>query len=291
MVWVTFLRYGKKAPEGFFHYFSLTTAPVAVDVTFRLIKRLSFTLSSSISVTLWFCYSVNMSVVVATRPVVMNDFYQVTNPNSQSLFEGQAEISRDHLCKMLWVVVTVIVLCLGVEFGCWDKMSVQGLWVSDLQFIYSFQNLPLLGDTGMIDSVAFVKVMLIFCIVFVLNFFQHNKYEYIYCMLVMIWWYEVTWHVTHTRNLCSAFNPHTVHTQDTQQWTHTHREHTPGAVGSHLCCGARGAVGGLVPCSRAPQSWYWGWRERWLFTPPPTIPAGPRLEHAAFRLQVRLSNH
>ncbi len=39
----------------------------------------------------------------------------------------------------------------------------------------------------------------------------------------------------------------------TQQWTHTHREHTPEAVGSHLCCGARGAVGGSVPCSRAPQ--------------------------------------
>ncbi len=71
--------------------------------------------------------------------------------------------------------------------------------------------------------------------------------------------------VTHTRNLCSAFNPSKVHTQ---QWTHTHREHTPGAVGNHLCCGARGAVGGSVPCSRAPQSWYWGWRECWLFTPP-----------------------
>ncbi len=50
--------------------------------------------------------------------------------------------------------------------------------------------------------------------------------------------------------------------------THTHREHIPGAVGSHLCCGARGAVEGSVPCSRAPQSWYWGWRERCTFTPP-----------------------
>ncbi len=27
--------------------------------------------------------------------------------------------------------------------------------------------------------------------------------------------------------------------------THTHHEHTPGAVGSHLCFGARGAVGGF----------------------------------------------
>ncbi len=71
--------------------------------------------------------------------------------------------------------------------------------------------------------------------------------------------------VTHTQNLCSAFNPSKEHT--TQQWTYTHREHTPGAVGSHLCCGARGAVGGLVPCSRAPQSWYWRWRERCTFTP------------------------
>ncbi len=50
---------------------------------------------------------------------------------------------------------------------------------------------------------------------------------------------------------------------------HTHSsEHTPGAVGSHLCCGARGAVGGSVPYSRAPQLWYWGWRGRWSFTPP-----------------------
>ncbi len=36
----------------------------------------------------------------------------------------------------------------------------------------------------------------------------------------------------------------------TQQWTHTHREHTPGEVGSY---GAWGAVGGSVPCSRAPR--------------------------------------
>ncbi len=51
-------------------------------------------------------------------------------------------------------------------------------------------------------------------------------------------------HLTHPKCTHTAVN------------THTHREHTPGAVGSHLCCGARGAVGGSVPCSRAPQSWY-----------------------------------
>ncbi len=67
----------------------------------------------------------------------------------------------------------------------------------------------------------------------------------------------------------------------TQQWevnkhTHTHCEHTPGAVGSQ-CCGAREAVGGSVPCSRvSPQSWYWGWRERWTFTPPTYNPCRTR---------------
>ncbi len=71
--------------------------------------------------------------------------------------------------------------------------------------------------------------------------------------------------VTHTRNSCSAFTHPSAHTQ---QWTHTHHEHTPEAVGRHLCYGVRGAVGGSGPCSRAPQSWYWGWREGCTFTPP-----------------------
>ncbi len=40
----------------------------------------------------------------------------------------------------------------------------------------------------------------------------------------------------------------------TQQWTHTR------SSGQPYWCGTRGAVGGLVPCSRAPQSWYWRWK-------------------------------
>ncbi len=44
------------------------------------------------------------------------------------------------------------------------------------------------------------------------------------------------------------------------KWTHTRSSGQP-------CYSAQGAVGGSVPCSRTPQSWYWGWRERWLFTP------------------------
>ncbi len=96
---------------------------------------------------------------------------------------------------------------------------------------------------------------------------------------------------THTLWTHTAVNTHT-------QWTHTYcehthsSEHTPGAVGSHLCCGVRGAVGCSASCSRAPQSWYWGWRESCTFTPPhlqflPDL----RLEPSTFRLRVRLSNH
>ncbi len=100
--------------------------------------------------------------------------------------------------------------------------------------------------------------------------------------------------VTHTRNSCSAFKPSKVHThhEHTQQWTHTHHEHTPGAVGSHLYWGARGAVGGSVPCSRvSTQSWYWRWRERWTFTPPTYNSCRPETQTTTFGLRVRLSNH
>ncbi len=78
---------------------------------------------------------------------------------------------------------------------------------------------------------------------------------------------EVWWPIL---GICALHLTHpSAHTQQRVVNKHTHREHTPGAVGSHLCCGARGAVGGSVPCSRvSPQSWYWRWRERWLLTPP-----------------------
>ncbi len=71
----------------------------------------------------------------------------------------------------------------------------------------------------------------------------------------------IMWKWCDIQNSCSAFNPSKVHTHSSE---HTHCEHTPGAVDSHLCCGTRGAV----RCSRAPQSWNWGWRERCKFPPP-----------------------
>ncbi len=70
--------------------------------------------------------------------------------------------------------------------------------------------------------------------------------------------------VTHTRNLSSAFNPSKCTL--TAVNTHTRSSGQP-------YCGARGAVGGSVPCSRvSPQSWYWRWREHLLFTPPSDNP-------------------
>ncbi len=49
------------------------------------------------------------------------------------------------------------------------------------------------------------------------------------------------------------------------KWTHTRSSGQP-------CYSTRGAVGGSVPCSRTPQSWYWR-----RILPPPTIPAGPEI--------------
>ncbi len=52
--------------------------------------------------------------------------------------------------------------------------------------------------------------------------------------------------VIHTRNLCSAFNPSKcTHTAVSSEQTNKHTlTHTPGAVGSHLCCDARGSSWG-----------------------------------------------
>ncbi len=72
------------------------------------------------------------------------------------------------------------------------------------------------------------------------------------CMLVM-WpskeedydtWRELSeWVKWHTANcgICALqlTHPNCTHTAVN---THTHREHTPGAVGSHLCCGAQGDI-------------------------------------------------
>jgi len=64
---------------------------------------------------------------------------------------------------------------------------------------------------------------------------------------------------------------------------------TPGAVGSHLCRGARGAVEGSVLVQGHLVVVMRGRESAVHSLPPPTIPAGPRLELTTFRLRVRLS--
>ncbi len=93
-----------------------------------------------------------------------------------------------------------------------------------------------------------------------------------------LWWSILGIHALHL--------PIQVHTQ---QWTHTHREHTPRAVGSHICCSAWGRVGGTGPCSRAPRHGIEGEESTVHSLASPTIPAGPRHWLATFRLRVRLS--
>ncbi len=97
--------------------------------------------------------------------------------------------------------------------------------------------------------------------------------------------------MTHTQNLCSAMNPSKVHTHThTAVNTHTHtvNTHTHGAVGSHLCCGTQGAVGGSVPCSRAPRRGIEGGENAVHSLPPSTIPAGPETQTPTLTIRPRL---
>ncbi len=66
------------------------------------------------------------------------------------------------------------------------------------------------------------------------------------------------------------------HTAVSSEETHTHtRTHTHTEASQ--CSGAWWTVGGSVPCSTVSlQLWYWGWRERWTFTPPTYNPCRTR---------------
>ncbi len=90
--------------------------------------------------------------------------------------------------------------------------------------------------------------------------------------------------VTHTRNLCSAFNPSKVHIHSSE---HTHPEQwaaiyaaAPGEQLGVWFLAQRILSHGIEEEESAAHS-----------LPPPTIPAGPRLELATFRLQVQLANY
>ncbi len=96
-----------------------------------------------------------------------------------------------------------------------------------------------------------------------------------------VWW-PILWicalQLTHPKCTHTAVN------------TQTHCEHTPGALGSHYYVAAPGEqFGGSVPCSRAPSRGIKGGESTVHSLPPPTIPAGPRLELETFGLWVWLS--
>ncbi len=90
-----------------------------------------------------------------------------------------------------------------------------------------------------------------------------------------VWWPILGISVLH-------FNPSKVHAHSSE---HTHTVNTHPEQWA-----ARGAVGSSVPCSRAPKSWYWGWRERCKFTPPPHLQFLPdlTLKLTTFRLKIQL---
>ncbi len=113
-----------------------------------------------------------------------------------------------------------------------------------------------------------------------------------YLTISQFWKCSLGWHkrlVTHTRNSCSVFNPSKVHTHSSEH-THTMNTHPEQWAAIYA---ALGAVGGSVPCSRAPQSWYWRWRKRALVIHYPHLQFQPdlRLELATFGSRVRHSNH
>ncbi len=67
--------------------------------------------------------------------------------------------------------------------------------------------------------------------------YQHNqsiKWSEVKVTYSQVWWPILGIHALHL--------PIQVHTHSSEH-THTHHEHTPRAVGSHLCCGTQGAVG------------------------------------------------
>ncbi len=90
--------------------------------------------------------------------------------------------------------------------------------------------------------------------------------------------------MTHTRNLCSAFDPSKVHTHSS--------EHTPKAVSSHFMLrrpGSSWGFGALLEGTSVVVLKVE--REHCTFTPPTYNSCRPRLELATFRLRGWLSNH
>ncbi len=107
---------------------------------------------------------------------------------------------------------------------------------------------------------------------------------------------KVMWHTTKYGDPYSEFVLciYPILSAHTQQWTHTHCEHTPGAVGkwAAIYAAAPGEQLGVRCLAQGHLSrGIEGGESAVHSLPPPTIPAGPRLELATFGLRVWLSNH
>ncbi len=89
-------------------------------------------------------------------------------------------------------------------------------------------------------------------------------------------------------HLCSAFNPSKVHTHSSEH-THTPWTHTRSS-GQPFYAAAPGEQLGVRCLAQGHLSHGIEGGESAVHSLPPTIPAGPRLELATFRLRVRLFN-
>ncbi len=89
---------------------------------------------------------------------------------------------------------------------------------------------------------------------------------------------KVTWQVTKDGNPYSEFVLciYSIQSAHTQEWTHTHREHTPGAVCSLFYAAAPGEQLGVRCLAQGHLSrGIEGGESAVHSLPPPTIPAGP----------------
>ncbi len=94
--------------------------------------------------------------------------------------------------------------------------------------------------------------------------------------------------VTHTLNLCSAFNPSNVHIAVN---THTHTVNTHPEQWAAIYAAAPGEQLGARCLAQGHLSRGIEGGESTDYSLTLTIPAGSRLELTTFRLRVRLSNH
>ncbi len=105
---------------------------------------------------------------------------------------------------------------------------------------------------------------------------------------------EVKWHTTKYGDPYSEFVlciwP--IQSAHTQQWTHTHTVNThPEQWAAIYAAAPREQLGVRCLAQGHLSRGIEGGESAGYLLPPPTVPAGPRLELATFQLRVRLSNH